>query len=171
MVWQGTGLGHDSPWERELEDAFPYVETPDQLAAVDEVKADMQRAVPMDRLICGDVGYGKTEIAVRAAFKAVQDGMQVVVLVPTTLLSAQHFATFSERYAPFPVIVRPLSRFQSNAEAADTREGLSSRKVDVVIGTHRLLSPEVRFARLGLLIIDEEQRFGVEHKQYLKQLR
>ena len=127
--------------------------------------------MPMDRLLCGDVGYGKTEIAVRAAFKAVQDGKQVAVLVPTTLLSAQHFATFSERYGPFPVTVRAFSRFQSAAEVADTLEGLSSGKVDVVIGTHRLLSPEVRFARLGLLIIDEEQRFGVEHKEYLKQLR
>jgi len=125
----------------------------------------------MDRLICGDVGYGKTEIAVRAAFKAVQDGKQVAVLVPTTLLSAQHFATFAERYAPFPVTIRPMSRFQSAAEVADTLEGLASGKVDIVIGTHRLLSPEVRFARLGLLIIDEEQRFGVEHKEYLKQLR
>jgi transcription-repair coupling factor (superfamily II helicase) len=171
MASPGHAFGPDSPWQRELEDAFPYVETPDQLAAVDEVKADMQRAVPMDRLICGDVGYGKTEIAVRAAFKAVQDGKQVAVLVPTTLLSAQHFATFSERYAPFPVTVRPMSRFQSAAEVADTLEGLASGKIDVVIGTHRLLSPEVRFARLGLLIIDEEQRFGVEHKEYLKQLR
>jgi transcription-repair coupling factor (superfamily II helicase) len=171
MASPGHQFGMDTPWQRELEDAFPYVETPDQLAAVDEVKADMERAVPMDRLICGDVGYGKTEIAVRAAFKAVQDGMQVAVLVPTTLLSAQHFATFSERFAPFPVTVRPMSRFQSAAEVADTLDGLSSGKVDVVIGTHRLLSPEVRFARLGLLIIDEEQRFGVEHKEYLKQLR
>ena len=171
MASPGHAFGADTPWQRELEDAFPYVETPDQLAAVDEVKADMERAVPMDRLICGDVGYGKTEIAVRAAFKAVQDGKQVAVLVPTTLLSAQHFATFSERYAPFPVTVRPLSRFQSAAEFADTLDGLASGKVDIVIGTHRLLSPEVRFARLGLLIIDEEQRFGVEHKEYLKQLR
>ncbi len=171
MASPGHPFGPDTPWQRELEDAFPYVETPDQLAAVDEVKADMERAVPMDRLICGDVGYGKTEIAVRAAFKAVQDGMQVAVLVPTTLLSAQHFATFSERYAPFPVTVRAMSRFQSAAEVADTLDGLSSGKVDIVIGTHRLLSPEVRFARLGLLIIDEEQRFGVEHKEYLKQLR
>jgi len=171
MASPGHQFGQDTPWQRELEDAFPYVETPDQLAAVDEVKADMERAVPMDRLICGDVGYGKTEIAVRAAFKAVQDGMQVAVLVPTTLLSAQHFATFSERFAPFPVTVRPMSRFQSAAEFADTLDGLASGKVDVVIGTHRLLSPEVRFARLGLLIIDEEQRFGVEHKEYLKQLR
>ncbi len=171
MASPGHPFGPDTPWQRELEDAFPYVETPDQLAAVDEVKADMQRAAPMDRLICGDVGYGKTEIAVRAAFKAVQDGKQVAVLVPTTLLSAQHFATFSERYAPFPVTVRPMSRFQSDAEVADTLEGLASGKVDVVIGTHRLLSPETRFASLGLVIIDEEQRFGVEHKEYLKQLR
>jgi transcription-repair coupling factor (superfamily II helicase) len=171
MASPGHAFGADTPWQRELEDAFPYVETPDQLAAVDEVKADMERAVPMDRLICGDVGYGKTEIAVRAAFKAVQDGKQVVVLVPTTLLSAQHFATFSERYGPFPVTVKAMSRFQSDREVADTLEGLASGKVDVVIGTHRLLSPEVRFARLGLLIIDEEQRFGVEHKEFLKQLR
>jgi transcription-repair coupling factor (superfamily II helicase) len=171
MASPGHQFSPDTPWQRELEDAFPYVETPDQLAAVDEVKADMERAVPMDRLICGDVGYGKTEIAVRAAFKAVQDGKQVAVLVPTTLLSAQHFATFSERYGPFPVTVRPLSRFQSDKEVADTLEGLSAGKVDVVIGTHRLLSPEVRFANLGLLIIDEEQRFGVEHKEFLKQLR
>ncbi len=171
MASPGHAFGMDTPWQRELEDAFPYVETPDQLAAVDEVKGDMERAVPMDRLICGDVGYGKTEIAVRAAFKAVQDGKQVAVLVPTTLLAAQHFATFGERYAPFPVTVRAFSRFQSAAEVADTLEGLASGKVDVVIGTHRLLSPEVRFARLGLLVIDEEQRFGVEHKEYLKQLR
>ena len=167
----GHAFGLDTPWQRELEDAFPYVETPDQQAAIDEVKRDMERPVPMDRLICGDVGYGKTEIAVRAAFKAVQDGMQVAVLVPTTLLAQQHLATFSERYAPFPVEVRPMSRFQSDAEVADTLAGLAEGKVDVVIGTHRLLSPEVRFARLGLVIIDEEQRFGVEHKEYFKRLR
>jgi transcription-repair coupling factor (superfamily II helicase) len=167
----GHAFGLDTPWQRELEDAFPYVETPDQLAAIDEVKRDMERPVPMDRLICGDVGYGKTEIAVRAAFKAVQDGMQVAVLVPTTLLAQQHMATFSERYAPFPVEIRPMSRFQSDSEVADTLAGLAEGKVDVVIGTHRLLSPEVRFARLGLVIIDEEQRFGVEHKEYFKRLR
>jgi transcription-repair coupling factor (superfamily II helicase) len=167
----GHAFGMDTPWQRELEDAFPYAETPDQLAAIDEVKRDMERSVPMDRLICGDVGYGKTEIAVRAAFKAVQDGMQVAVLVPTTLLSQQHLATFGERYAPFPVEVRPMSRFQSDAEVAETLAGLAEGKVDVVIGTHRLLSPEVRFARLGLVIIDEEQRFGVEHKEYFKRLR
>jgi transcription-repair coupling factor (superfamily II helicase) len=171
MASPGHAFGQDTPWQRELEDAFPYVETPDQLAAVDEVKADMEKAVPMDRLICGDVGYGKTEIAVRAAFKAVQDGRQVVILAPTTLLAAQHYATFSERYAPFPVVVRPLSRFQSDKEVAETLAGLAEGKVDVVIGTHRLLSPETRFDRLGLVIIDEEQRFGVEQKEYLKQLR
>jgi transcription-repair coupling factor (superfamily II helicase) len=171
MASAGRAFGADTPWQRELEDAFPYVETADQLGAIDEVKADMERAVPMDRLICGDVGYGKTEIAVRAAFKAVQDGSQVAVLVPTTLLAAQHCTTFSERYAPFPVVVRPLSRFQSDAEVAATLAGLADGTVDVVIGTHRLLSPETRFARLGLVILDEEQRFGVEHKEYLKRLR
>ena len=167
----GHAFGPDTPWQRELEDAFPYTETPDQLAAIDEVKRDMEQPVPMDRLICGDVGYGKTEIAVRAAFKAVQDGMQVAVLAPTTLLAQQHLATFSERYAPFPVVVRPLSRFQSDSEVADTLAGLSEGKVDVVIGTHRLLSADTRFSRLGLIIIDEEQRFGVEHKEYFKRLR
>jgi transcription-repair coupling factor (superfamily II helicase) len=171
MASAGHAFGADTPWQRELEDAFPYVETPDQLGAIDEVKSDMERPVPMDRLICGDVGYGKTEIAVRAAFKAVQDGKQVAVLVPTTLLSAQHYTTFSERYAPFPVVVRPLSRFQSDAEVAQTLAGLADGTVDVVIGTHRLLSPETRFARLGLVVLDEEQRFGVEHKEYLKRLR
>ncbi len=167
----GHSFGPDTPWQRELEDAFPYVETPDQLAAIDEIKRDMERPVPMDRLICGDVGYGKTEIAVRAAFKAVQDGKQVAVLVPTTLLVQQHMATFSERYAPFPVKVRPLSRFQSGGEVAQTISGMTDGTVDVVIGTHRLLSPETSFKRLGLVIIDEEQRFGVEHKEYLKRLR
>jgi transcription-repair coupling factor (superfamily II helicase) len=171
MASPGFAFGPDTPWQTELEDAFPYVETPDQLGAIDEVKRDMERAVPMDRLICGDVGYGKTEIAVRAAFKAVQDGKQVAVLVPTTLLVQQHFSTFSERYAPFPVKVRPLSRFQGKAETDETLAGLADGSVDVVIGTHKLLSPETRFSRLGLVIIDEEQRFGVEHKEYLKRLR
>jgi transcription-repair coupling factor (superfamily II helicase) len=171
MASAGHAFGEDTPWQRELEDAFPYVETPDQAGAIDEVKRDMERPVPMDRLICGDVGYGKTEIAVRAAFKAVQDGKQVAVLVPTTLLAAQHYTTFSERYAPFPVVVRPLSRFQSDGEVAQTLAGLADGTLDVVIGTHRLLSPETRFARLGLVVLDEEQRFGVEHKEYLKRLR
>ena len=171
MASPGHAFGPDTPWQRELEDAFPYVETPDQLVAIDEVKRDMERPAPMDRLICGDVGYGKTEIAVRAAFKAVQDGQQVAVLVPTTLLAQQHYATFSERFAPFPVSVRMLSRFSSDAEAARTREEITEGKVDVVVGTHRLLSPDTRFARLGLVILDEEQRFGVEHKEYLKRMR
>ena len=171
MASPGYAFGADTPWQRELEDAFPYVETTDQLAAIDEVKHDMERPSPMDRLICGDVGYGKTEIAVRAAFKAVQDGKQVAVLVPTTLLAAQHQSTFTERYAPFPVVVRTVSRFQSDAEVAETLRGLADGTVDVVIGTHRLLSPDTRFARLGLVILDEEQRFGVEHKEYLKRLR
>jgi transcription-repair coupling factor (superfamily II helicase) len=171
MASPGHAFGPDTPWQRELEDAFGYVETPDQLAAIEEVKRDMEKPVPMDRLICGDVGYGKTEIAVRAAFKAVQDGRQVAVLVPTTLLAQQHFNTFSERYAPFPVVVKPVSRFQADHEVSQTLRELAEGKVDVVIGTHRLLSPEVRFRQLGLVIIDEEQRFGVEHKEYLKRMR
>jgi transcription-repair coupling factor (superfamily II helicase) len=171
MASPGHAFGQDTPWQGELEDAFPYVETPDQLAAIDEVKRDMEKPVPMDRLICGDVGYGKTEIAVRAAFKAVQDGKQVAVLVPTTILAQQHFNTFSERYAPFPVAVRAMSRFQTDKEVAETQRGLFDGSVDVVIGTHRLLSAETRFKRLGLVVIDEEQRFGVEHKEYLKRLR
>ncbi len=167
----GRVFGPDTPWQRELEDAFPYVETPDQLSTIDEVKRDMERAVPMDRVIAGDVGYGKTEIAVRAAFKAVQDGSQVAVLVPTTLLVQQHLQTFSERYAPFPLQVKALSRFQSDAEAQAVRAGLVDGTVDVVIGTHRLLAGDVQFADLGLVVVDEEQRFGVEHKERLKHLR
>ena len=171
MASSGRAFAPDSPWQAELEDAFAYIETPDQLSSIDEVKADMEKEVPMDRLICGDVGYGKTEIAVRAAFKAIQDGTQVAVLVPTTLLVQQHFVTFSERYAPFPVTVKALSRFQSDAEAAAVIAGLADGSVDLVIGTHRLLSPNVRFKNLGLVVIDEEQRFGVEHKEQLKALR
>ena len=167
----GHAFAPDTPWQHELEDAFPYVETADQLASIDEVKADMERSVPMDRVICGDVGYGKTEIAVRAAFKAVQDGKQVAVLVPTTLLVQQHFRTFSERYAPFPLRVAALSRFQTDGEVKRTLEGLADGTVDVVIGTHRMLTPQVRFKDLGLLIVDEEQRFGVEHKEHIKALR
>ncbi|HZU55646.1 MAG TPA: transcription-repair coupling factor [Actinocrinis sp.] len=171
MAAPGHAFGPDSPWQRELEDAFPYVETPDQLACIDEVKADMEKSVPMDRLICGDVGYGKTEIAVRAAFKAVQDGKQVAVLVPTTLLVQQHFSTFAERYAQFPVNIKALSRFQTDKEAAEVLRGLSEGTVDIVIGTHRLFSKEAKFKDLGLVIVDEEQRFGVEHKEHLKQMR
>jgi transcription-repair coupling factor (superfamily II helicase) len=171
MASPGHAFAPDTPWQRELEDAFPYNETPDQLAAIDEVKGDMERSVPMDRLICGDVGYGKTEIAVRAAFKAVQDGRQVAVLVPTTLLVQQHMSTFSERFAAFPVTVRPISRFQSDKEIEETLRGLSEGSVDVVVGTHRILSSQTRFKNLGLVVIDEEQRFGVEHKEELKRLR
>jgi transcription-repair coupling factor (superfamily II helicase) len=171
MASSGYAFGPDTPWQRELEDAFPYVETPDQLATIDEVKADMERSVPMDRLVCGDVGYGKTEIAVRAAFKAVQDGKQVAVLVPTTLLVQQHLETFSERFAPFPVSVKALSRFQTDRQAELVKEGVRDGTVDIVIGTHRLLAGEVRFKDLGLVVVDEEQRFGVEHKETLKQLR
>jgi transcription-repair coupling factor (superfamily II helicase) len=167
----GHAFSPDSPWQGELEDAFPYIETVDQLSTIDEVKRDMERPVPMDRVICGDVGYGKTEIAVRAAFKAVQDGKQVGVLVPTTLLVQQHMATFAERFAPFPVTIRALSRFQSDTEAAETIQGLIDGTVDVVIGTHRLITGDVRFKDLGLLVVDEEQRFGVEHKEKLKHLR
>ncbi|WP_018134872.1 transcription-repair coupling factor [Acaricomes phytoseiuli] len=171
MASKGYAYGPDTPWQRELEEAFPYIETPDQLTTVNEVKADMEREVPMDRLISGDVGYGKTEIAVRAAFKAVQDGKQVAVLVPTTLLVQQHHETFSDRFSGFPVRVRSLSRFQSAKEAQETLDGLAGGTVDVVIGTHRLLSGSVQFKDLGLVIIDEEQRFGVEHKEQLKKLR
>jgi len=171
MATSGHAFGPDTPWQRELEDAFAYVETPDQLVTIDEVKADMEKPVPMDRLVCGDVGYGKTEIAVRAAFKAVQDGKQVAVLVPTTLLVQQHLDTFLERYAPFPVTVKALSRFQTAAESKAVVEGLKDGSVDIVIGTHRLITGEVRFKDLGLVIVDEEQRFGVEHKETLKALR
>jgi transcription-repair coupling factor (superfamily II helicase) len=167
----GHAFGADTPWQRELEDAFPYTETPDQLAAIEEVKIDMEKPVPMDRLICGDVGYGKTEIAVRAAFKAVQDGKQVAILVPTTLLAQQHFNTFSERIAQFPVDIRQLSRFQTPKEAQFTLEKVGDGTADIVIGTHRLLQAATRFKQLGLVIVDEEQRFGVEHKEFLKQLR
>jgi transcription-repair coupling factor (superfamily II helicase) len=171
MATPGHAFGPDTPWQRELEDAFPYVETPDQLAAIDEVKADMEKPLPMDRIICGDVGYGKTEVAVRAAFKAVQDGKQVAILVPTTLLAQQHLATFAERMSQFPVRIRELSRFNTDSEAAATVDGIVDGTVDVVIGTHRLLQQTVRFKDLGLVVIDEEQRFGVEHKEYLKSLR
>ena len=171
MATEGHAFGPDTPWQRELEDAFAYIETPDQASSIDEVKADMEKSVPMDRLICGDVGYGKTEIAIRAAFKAIQDGKQVAVLVPTTLLVKQHYQTFTERYAGFPVVVKALSRFQSDREAREIIDGLRSGAVDLVIGTHRLLSNEVKFKDLGLVVIDEEQRFGVEHKEQLKQMR
>ena len=168
---KGHAFGPDTPWQAELEDAFAFVETPDQLATIDEVKRDMEREVPMDRLVCGDVGYGKTEIAVRAAFKAIQDGKQVILLVPTTLLVQQHYATFAERFGQFQVTIKPLSRFQTEKESQETLDGLADGTVDLVVGTHRLLQPGVRIKDLGLVIVDEEQRFGVEHKEALKHLR
>jgi len=171
MASKGHAFAKDTPWQRELEDAFPFAETPDQLTTIDEVKADMERAIPMDRLLSGDVGYGKTEIAVRAAFKAVQDGKQVAMIVPTTLLVRQHIETFAERFAGFPVHLRALSRFQTDKESKETIAGLADGTVDVVIGTHRLLSQSIAFKDLGLVIIDEEQRFGVEHKDALKKLK
>ena len=167
----GYAFSADTTWQRELEDSFAYVETPDQLSTINEVKADMERPYPMDRIVCGDVGYGKTEIAVRAAFKAVQDGKQVAVLVPTTLLTQQHFATFNSRYAGFPLKVAGLSRFNTAKEISESLKGLEAGNIDVVIGTHRLLSEDVKFRDLGLIIVDEEQRFGVEHKEKLKKLR
>ncbi|CRK61514.1 Transcription-repair coupling factor [Alloactinosynnema sp. L-07] len=167
----GHAFGPDTPWQRELEDAFPFTETIDQLAAIDEVKADMMRGVPMDRVICGDVGYGKTEIAVRAAFKAVQDGKQVAVLVPTTLLAQQHLNTFAGRMHSFPVTVKGLSRFTHGTDTEQTLAGLADGSVDIVIGTHRLLQTGIRYKDLGLVIVDEEQRFGVEHKEHIKSLR
>src|SRR5699024_3450236 len=167
----GHAFGADTPWQHEMEDAFAFTETVDQMTAIDEVKADMERAVPMDRVICGDVGYGKTEIAVRAAFKAVQDGKQVAVLVPTTLLAQQHRQTFDERMAGFPVTIAELSRFTSDAEAKKVLAGMADGEVDVVIGTHRLLATGVQWKDLGLIVVDEEQRFGVEHKEHIKALR
>jgi transcription-repair coupling factor (superfamily II helicase) len=170
-VVEGYAFSPDTEWQSELEASFPYVETDDQLQAVQEVKEDMEKPRPMDRLICGDVGYGKTEVALRAAFKAVMDGKQVAVLVPTTVLAQQHETTFRRRLAPFPVNVEMLSRFLTDKEQQDVLKRLASGEVDIVIGTHRLLSQDVSFKDLGLLIIDEEQRFGVTHKERLKRLR
>lgn len=167
----GHAFGPDTPWQNEMEDAFGFTETMDQLTAITEVKSDMEKPVPMDRVICGDVGYGKTEIAVRAAFKAVQDGKQVAVLVPTTLLADQHLQTFTNRMAGFPVTVKGLSRFTDPAESRATMEGMADGSVDVVIGTHRLLQTGVTWKDLGLIIVDEEQRFGVEHKEHIKSMR
>ncbi|ORX00485.1 transcription-repair coupling factor [Mycobacterium triplex] len=167
----GHAFAPDTPWQAEMEDAFGFTETVDQLTAITEVKSDMEKPIPMDRVICGDVGYGKTEIAVRAAFKAVQDGKQVAVLVPTTLLADQHLQTFGDRMAGFPVTVKGLSRFTDAAESRAVIDGLADGSVDVVIGTHRLLQTGVRWKDLGLVVVDEEQRFGVEHKEHIKSLR
>ena len=168
---QGHEFSQDTIWQRELEDSFPFLETPDQLRAIEEVKADMEEVKPMDRLICGDVGYGKTEVALRAAFKTVSDGMQVGLLVPTTVLAQQHYATFSERLSPYPLQVEVLSRFRTPKEQQEVLLGLETGTVDIVIGTHRLLQKDVKFKNLGLVVVDEEQRFGVGHKETLKHLR
>ncbi|MEM7092670.1 MAG: transcription-repair coupling factor [Actinomycetota bacterium] len=167
----GHAFSPDSPWQRELEGGFPFQETPDQLQAIEDVKNDMERARPMDRLVCGDVGFGKTEIALRGVFKAIQDGKQAAVLVPTTLLAQQHFQTFTERFAGYPVRVEVLSRFLTTKQARKVTEDLASGEVDLVIGTHRLLSTDVKIPKLGLLVIDEEQRFGVKHKEAIKQMK
>jgi transcription-repair coupling factor (superfamily II helicase) len=167
----GHAFPSDTPWQREMEDSFPYTETPDQAKAITEVKEDMESEHPMDRLVCGDVGFGKTEVAIRAAFKCIQDGKQAAVLVPTTLLAQQHYQTFTERYAGYPVRVEVLSRFLTAAQARRVTEGLADGTVDLVIGTHKLLGGEVRFKDLGLLVVDEEQRFGVTHKEAIKQLK
>ncbi|HEY4375926.1 MAG TPA: transcription-repair coupling factor, partial [Acidimicrobiales bacterium] len=166
----GHAFPQDTPWQRELEDAFPFRETPDQQKAIDDVKSDMESTVPMDRLVCGDVGFGKTEVAIRAAFKAIQDGKQVAILVPTTLLATQHYQTFSDRFASYPIRVEVLSRFLTAAQAREVAEGVRLGDVDCVIGTHRLLSDDIQFKDLGLLVVDEEQRFGVTHKEQIKQL-
>ena len=168
---KGHSFPLDTPWERELAESFPFDETPDQLRAIDDVGKDMNREIPMDRLVCGDVGYGKTEIAVRAAFKAVVEGKQVAVLVPTTLLAQQHFATFSERFRPFPVKVGMLSRFIDAREQQEVIAKLAGGEIDVVVGTHRLLSSDIRFKDLGLLVVDEEHRFGVAQKEQLRKMR
>jgi transcription-repair coupling factor (superfamily II helicase) len=167
----GHAFAPDTPWQREMEDGFAYQETPDQLAAIQAVKQDMETPQPMDRLICGDVGYGKTEVAMRAAFKAVMDGRQVAVLVPTTVLAQQHYTTFKERFSPYPVRIEMLSRFRSRKEQDRVVADLAVGAVDIVIGTHRLLSNDIQFKDLGLVVVDEEQRFGVRHKEKLKQLR
>jgi transcription-repair coupling factor (superfamily II helicase) len=171
QVVEGYPFSADSQWQRELEDSFTYVETDDQKRAIDEIKRDMERARPMDRLLCGDVGYGKTEVALRAAFKAVMSGRQAAVLVPTTVLAQQHFETFSQRLAAFPVKVEMLSRFRTPREQTEILFKLALGEIDIIIGTHRLISADVEFKNLGLVIIDEEQRFGVTHKEHLKKLR
>ena len=168
---KGFAFSVDSNWQREFEDAFDYTPTKDQLNAVSHIKGDMESKQPMDRLLCGDVGFGKTEVAMRAAFKALGDGKQVAVLAPTTVLSFQHFETFKRRFASFPVRVELVSRFRSAKEIKAVLEDLAAGKVDVLIGTHRLLSQDVKFPDLGLLVVDEEQRFGVRHKERLKQMR
>src|SRR5205085_2878629 len=170
-VAMGNAFSPDSEWQKEFEESFPYDETPDQLTAIADIKKDMESQLPMDRLVCGDVGYGKTEVAMRAAFKAVGDGKQVAVLAPTTVLCYQHFETFKERFAAFPVKIAMLSRFVVPKEQKVVVAAIEAGQVDILIGTHRLLSKDVKFQDLGLMIVDEEQRFGVSHKERLKQIK
>src|SRR5215470_3252622 len=167
----GHAFAADSHWQQEFEGAFPYELTVDQATAIADIKGDMETATPMDRLLCGDVGYGKTEVAMRAAFKAVMDGKQVAVLAPTTVLAFQHAKTLRDRFAGFPVAIDMVSRFRSKQETKDIIAGIASGKVDIIVGTHRLLSKDVEFKDLGLLVVDEEQRFGVAHKERIKQMR
>ena len=168
---EGFAYGPDTIWQREFEEAFPYEETDDQLTAIEATKKDMESHRIMDRLICGDVGYGKTEVAIRAAFKAVQDGKQVALLVPTTILAQQHDNTFVQRMKDYPINIRTMSRFRTKTEQAETVRELKKGMVDILIGTHRILSKDIEFKDLGLLIVDEEQRFGVAHKEKIKKLR
>src|SRR5687767_11181307 len=167
----GHAFSPDSHWQQEFEDSFEYELTPDQRTAVADIKGDMESPTPMDRLLCGDVGYGKTEVAMRAAFKAVMDGKQVAVLAPTTVLAFQHLKTLKNRFAAFPVRIDMVSRFRTKAEQKQSLEDLTAGKVEIIVGTHRLLSKDVQFRDLGLLVVDEEQRFGVAHKEKIKQLR
>ncbi|MBQ2042226.1 MAG: transcription-repair coupling factor [Firmicutes bacterium] len=171
QIAKGYEFGPDTTWQREFEDAFPYQETEDQLRCAEEIKKDMQRPVPMDRLLCGDVGYGKTEVAARAIFKCLEEGKQAAVLVPTTILANQHYNTFKERFAAYPFCVEMLSRFRTDKQQKEIAERIATGEVDLVVGTHRILSQDVKFKDLGLLVIDEEQRFGVEHKEAIKKLK
>ena len=168
---QGFSYSPDTEWQKSFEDAFPYVETEDQLISIAEIKKDMESSRPMDRLLCGDVGYGKTEVALRAAFKAVMDSKQVAVLAPTTVLVMQHFNTFCERMKKYPIRVAEISRFKTKKEQTKIIKQLKSGEIDIIIGTHRLLGQDIEFKDLGLLVVDEEQRFGVKHKERIKELK
>ncbi len=167
----GFAFSADTPWQEEFEDAFPYQLTTDQAKAIEDLKDDMQTPVPMDRLVIGDVGYGKTEVAMRGAFKAVMDNKQVAILTPTTVLAYQHFESFKQRFAAFPVKIELLSRFRSTKEQKEVVKSTEEGAVDILIGTHRILSNDVKFQKLGLVVVDEEQRFGVAHKEKLKHLK
>src|SRR5439155_641006 len=167
----GHAFGADTHWQEEFEGAFPYELTVDQASAIADIKRDMETATPMDRLLCGDVGYGKTEVAMRAGFKAVMEGKQVAVLAPTTVLAFQHLKTLRDRFSGFPVTIDMVSRFRTKQEIKEILDGVASGKVDIIVGTHRLLSKDVVFKDLGLLVVDEEQRFGVAHKERIKQMR